>query len=81
MSVIKLSPLPSVGVCEARVLRALRRASYRGSAANLARLIGFSEASTWRALAGLAGKRLINAAKTDDGGVDVRITDAGRRVG
>jgi hypothetical protein len=44
----------------------------------LARLAGFSEQSTWLALAGLAGRGMIEAKRTDDV-IDARITPKGRR--
>lgn len=71
---------PGVGVAQAKLLRVLRAASYRGPVSRLAKLIGFTEGSAWLAVAGLAGKGLVVAERVDTG-VFVRITEQGRRVG
>lgn len=78
MSTFRMSGRPTVGACEGHVLRVLRTATFRGPVIRLARLAGFSEASTWLAIAGLAARGMI-VAKRVDSNVECSITERGRR--
>jgi hypothetical protein len=78
-SLISRKPTPLTGAAEGSLVRLLRSCAYQGTVARLARLIGYSDHWTLRALARLHTSGMAKISGDLGGVIALSITAAGRR--